>query len=616
MTYGDTDDFGFKAAENPRGDPRSARDDSQSARDRSRTADIPLRRARFPFDGCLRECRHGHSRLKKESSHGPVDVTHCPCLALRVGRRGLHGLRAGGHQLLAGTVRDASGGVLPGVTVEVASPALIEKYAVDGHRRGRPIPHHESGARHLYGHLHADRIQHRQARGHRGQLGGDGAGQRGDAGRRRRGNGHRRRGASPVVDVQNVAARTVMTREVMDAIPQGRNIQAIGIMIPGTRCSSAAAARCRATSADRARCSSRRSRTADRRIGANRRRHADEQPVRLRPVQRQLLERRHVLRRSSYSTGADSAEMGQGGLRINMIPKDGGNTFRGSLFGNCTGRVVERRQPHRRPAAARDSPTSARSRRSTTSTHRSADRSSATSSGSRRRSAGRASRRRCRQLLRCQSRSDSLHAGPRSARRRRRLLDERRRAADVASDHEAQDYRLLDHQKKSRGHWGISSTNPPEASAIQETPLSYTGNIKWTVPLSNKLMFEAGYGHYYQEYDELYQPSVTPTTYRIVDQTTGRACCAYTSQQYPLFDAANLFHQIGVGHRRAQPERRRDAQRGPAAHADRADRQHHDAIRGHDHSGAPIGIRPESGHAEPPDRSAGRHLRRHRAVGE
>ena len=30
-------------------------------------------------------------------------------------------------QTLAGTVRDASGGVLPGVTVEAASPALIEK---------------------------------------------------------------------------------------------------------------------------------------------------------------------------------------------------------------------------------------------------------------------------------------------------------------------------------------------------------------------------------------------------------------------------------------------------------------------------------------------------------
>jgi hypothetical protein len=38
----------------------------------------------------------------------------------------------------------------------------------------------------------------------------------------------------------------------------------------------------------------------------------------------------------SYATGADSAEMGQGGLRINMIPKEGGNQIRGSVFGNFT----------------------------------------------------------------------------------------------------------------------------------------------------------------------------------------------------------------------------------------------------------------------------------------
>ncbi len=30
-------------------------------------------------------------------------------------------------------------------------------------------------------------------------------------------------------------------------------------------------------------------------------------------------------------TGADSAEMGQGGMRVNMVPKDGGNTFRGTV---------------------------------------------------------------------------------------------------------------------------------------------------------------------------------------------------------------------------------------------------------------------------------------------
>src|SRR5438067_1997520 len=32
-----------------------------------------------------------------------------------------------GAQTIAGTVKDATGGVLPGVTVEAASPALIEK---------------------------------------------------------------------------------------------------------------------------------------------------------------------------------------------------------------------------------------------------------------------------------------------------------------------------------------------------------------------------------------------------------------------------------------------------------------------------------------------------------
>ncbi len=36
----------------------------------------------------------------------------------------------------------------------------------------------------------------------------------------------------------------------------------------------------------------------------------------------------------SYVTGADSAEMGQGGMRVNMVPKDGGNSFHGSVYGN------------------------------------------------------------------------------------------------------------------------------------------------------------------------------------------------------------------------------------------------------------------------------------------
>src|SRR5437764_1042022 len=36
----------------------------------------------------------------------------------------------------------------------------------------------------------------------------------------------------------------------------------------------------------------------------------------------------------SYVTGADSAEMAQGGIRVNMVPRDGGNSFHGFAFGN------------------------------------------------------------------------------------------------------------------------------------------------------------------------------------------------------------------------------------------------------------------------------------------
>ena len=49
---------------------------------------------------------------------------------------------------IAGVVRDSSGAVLPGVTVEASSPALIEK-AHRGHRRTRAIQDHRSAARHL-----------------------------------------------------------------------------------------------------------------------------------------------------------------------------------------------------------------------------------------------------------------------------------------------------------------------------------------------------------------------------------------------------------------------------------------------------------------------------------
>ena len=49
---------------------------------------------------------------------------------------------------ITGVVKDTSGAVLPGVTVEASSPALIEKVRTAVTRRHRPVPHRRSAGRH------------------------------------------------------------------------------------------------------------------------------------------------------------------------------------------------------------------------------------------------------------------------------------------------------------------------------------------------------------------------------------------------------------------------------------------------------------------------------------
>ena len=94
---------------------------------------------------------------------------------------------------IAGVVKDTSGAVLPGVTVEAASPALIEKvrtvvtdsagqYKIINLRAGR-----------VHRDLHAARLQHRQARRHRADGVVHGQRQRRPARRQPRGDDHRHR---------------------------------------------------------------------------------------------------------------------------------------------------------------------------------------------------------------------------------------------------------------------------------------------------------------------------------------------------------------------------------------------------------------------------------------
>ena len=122
-----------------------------------------------------------------------------------------------------------------------------------------------------------------------------------------------------------------------DALPTGRNIQAVGIMIPGT---SLALGGGGALSRD---------------VGGSG--NLQQSPLQYRgsgdTVQTiEGIRLNNLCAQGAYSgvywndasfeefsyvTGADSAEVGQGGMRVNMVPRDGGNSFRGSVIFNYAG---------------------------------------------------------------------------------------------------------------------------------------------------------------------------------------------------------------------------------------------------------------------------------------
>ena len=91
-----------------------------------------------------------------------------------------------------------------------------------------------------------------------------------------------------------------------------------------------------------------------------------------------------------------------------------------------------------------------------------------------------------------------------------------------------------DDQAKYRNHWGLAANIPPEAAGVQVTPTSFVNVTKWTRTHTNRLMLEAGFGIYNQEYTELYQPSVTGLEDKVWDLDAIRNARVYT-----VLDQAN-----------------------------------------------------------------------------
>jgi hypothetical protein len=136
-------------------------------------------------------------------------------------------------------------------------------------------------------------------------------------------------GASPIVDTQNVLKRQVVSKDTIDAMPTSKNWSTIGVMTVGVS-----------------------SNQSD--VGGSAGEHQNQLKAHGGSFNDRLVQLDGIMNANmacnysctglstndastqelSYEFGAISAEVAGGGVRVNIIPKDGGNRFSGSGFVN------------------------------------------------------------------------------------------------------------------------------------------------------------------------------------------------------------------------------------------------------------------------------------------
>jgi len=233
---------------------------------------------------------------------------------------------------MTGVVKDTSGAVLPGVTVEAASPVLIEKIrtaTTDSSGQFRIVdlrPGNYVVTFTLPG-FNTVKREGVELSGSNTVLV----------------NADLRVGAleetitvtgeAPIVDVQNTTKQQVMSNETIAAIPSGRNYQNLGILIPGVTSVNNSQTRAQdvggALGDNMAYLMIHGSKPADMRVTQN-------------GVNTATLQAGGAIGGSTPNVGAAaevtidtasvSAELSTGGPRINFIPRDGGNVLKGFVF--------------------------------------------------------------------------------------------------------------------------------------------------------------------------------------------------------------------------------------------------------------------------------------------
>ena len=226
---------------------------------------------------------------------------------------------------IAGVVRDTSGAVLPGVTVEAASPALIEKVrsvVTDGTGQYKVVdlrPGTYSVTFTLPGFNTFKRDGIELAGTFTATV-----------------NAEMRVGSleetitvtgdTPIVDIQSVTQQRVLGKEVLDAIPAGRNHANFAMLIPGM---SGALDYGGTNNLNLSTLSVHGSRTGDQRV------MVDGMSISATSGNGELsnfIPDMTATQEVAVSYSAGAADQAFGGVQMNLIPREGGNSFKGSFF--------------------------------------------------------------------------------------------------------------------------------------------------------------------------------------------------------------------------------------------------------------------------------------------
>src|SRR5258708_11655027 len=233
---------------------------------------------------------------------------------------------AAAQSAVAGVVKDTTGLVLPGVNVDVASPALIEKTRIvitDGNGQYKAVdlrPGTYTVVFTLPGFATVTREGIELPAAFTATV-----------------NVEMRVGAleenvtivggAPLVDVQNAVQQSVVSREVLDAIPTGRNVFSVGQLIPGTTTSKPDVGGTEGMQQQTFQVHGSETRDISFQV--------DGMSVNSNFGNAGIVGVYYndgMMSEISYQTNALPAEVSSGGIRINMIPREGGNAFHGSLF--------------------------------------------------------------------------------------------------------------------------------------------------------------------------------------------------------------------------------------------------------------------------------------------